>query len=352
MLPIPVDPLQGTISETISQTIADVIEFLPTVLGVLLILVVGYIVGRILGGLVTRVVRGLGVDRYSEGTAVENVGGRDSIARGLGMLVSYYVYFVAIVAAADVLDIDMLTGLLTDLGAYLPVLLGALIVLVLGFVIGRFVGDVVADIVGGFAVGKYLSGTPLERMGDQEGEFGRLVGTAVAYYIYLLTLLAVADILNVGALSTFLDEVVAYLPALVGGLIVLLVGIWVAERVADLVADAGDSRATDLAAVAVKVFIYYLAVTIALATIGFEITLLTNLFTGFVVAFFGALALALAIGIGIAVGLGGQEYVAENIDGWMSRVADSTGTDSLADTDSSEGDDTDSAGDGDSFGRE
>jgi small-conductance mechanosensitive channel len=222
-----VQPLQGSIADTIQQTIADVIAYLPSVLGVLLILLVGYIVGRVLGGLVTRVVRRLGVDRYAAGTTVEEVGGEDSIARGLGKLVAYYVYFVAVVAAADALGIPMLTGLLTELGAYLPVLLGALIVLVIGFVVGRFVGDLVSDLVGGFAIGQYFRETPLEPLGDQEGEFGRIVGTAVAYYVYLITLLAVADILNVGALSTFLDELVAYLPALVGGLLVLLVSIWV-----------------------------------------------------------------------------------------------------------------------------
>lgn len=319
-----IQPLQtGSIDETISQTIADVIAYLPTVVGALLILVVGYVVGRILGGVVRRVIQRLGIDRYSAGTAMEDVGGEDSIAHGLGKLVSYYVYFVAIVAAADVLDIALLTELLAELGAYLPVLLGALIVLVIGFVVGRFVGDIVADLVGGFSIGRHFRETPLESLGDQEGEFGRIVGIAVAYYIYLITLLAVADILNVGALSAFLDDLVAYLPALVGGLLVLLVGIWVAERVAGLVADVGDSRGTDVAAVVVKVFIYYLAATIALATIGFEIALLTSLFTGFVVAFFGALALALAIGIGVAVGLGGQEYVADNIDGWMGTMKES-----------------------------
>ena len=126
-----------------------------------------------------------------------------------------------------------------------------------------------------------------------------------------------------GALSTFLDELIAYLPALVAGLLVLLVGIWVAERLADLVADVGEGRMAAVGATAVKVFVYYLAITIALATAGFEIVVLTNLFTGFVVAFFGALAIALAIGVGVAVGLGGQEYVAENIDDWMATVTES-----------------------------
>jgi len=270
-----------------------------------------------LGGLVTRAIRSLGIDRYSAGTSVEDVGGEDGIARGLGKLVAFYVYFVAIIAAADVLEIELVTDLLSELAVYLPVLLGALIVLIVGFIVGRFVGELVADIVGGFDIGQHFRDTPLESFGDQEGEFGRIVGILVAYYIYLITLLAVADILNVDELSTFLDDIVAYLPALVAGLLVLVVGIWVAERVGDHVAESGDTRAADIGATVVKVFIYYVAVTIALSTIGFEIALLTSLFTAFVVAFFGALALALAIGIGIAVGLGSHEYVAENIDGWM-----------------------------------
>lgn len=138
----------------------------------------------------------------------------------------------------------------------------------------------------------------------------------MTYYIYLLTLLAVADILAVDALSAFLTTFADYVPALAGGLLVLLVGIWVAERVGSLVAESDEGRAAALTGLGVKVLIYYITVTIALGTIGFETTVLTNLFTAFVAAFFGALALALAIGIGVAVGLGGQDFVAENIDDW------------------------------------
>lgn len=312
-----VAPLQTSVTDSINQVIADVIAYLPTILGALVILIVGYVVGRLLGGLVTRVVRRLGVDRYSEGTAMEGVGGDDGIARALGKLVSYYVYFVAIIAAADVLAIELLTGLLTELGAFLPVIFGALVVLVIGFVVGRVIGDFVGDLIGGFDVGRYLQDTPLETLGDTEGEFGRIIGTLVTYYVYLITLLAVADILEVTALSSLLQTFAGYLPALVGGLLVLLVGIWAAERIGRLVDEIDDSRLTSIAALVVKVFVYYLTITIALSTIGISIEPLTSLFTSFVVAFFGALALALAIGVGLAVGLGGQEYVAENIDDWM-----------------------------------
>jgi len=305
------------ITDTIEQTIADAISYLPNVVGALVILLVGYVIGRLLGGIVTRIVRRIGIKRYTEDTAMEEVGSGDGVARAIGTVVAYYVYFVALLAAADVLGISQLTTLLSDLGNFLPVVLGALVILVAGFIVARIIGDIVANVVGGFSVGPYLAETPLEPLSDTEGEFGRLVGRLVTYYIYLLTLVAVADILAIGALSTLLNGFAAYLPALIAGLLVLLVGIWAAERIGDLVGESDDSRTAHIAGLLVKVLIYYLTVTIALSTIGIEITPLTNLFTAFAVAFFGALAIALAIGIGVAVGLGGQDYVAENIDDWM-----------------------------------
>ncbi|QSG07870.1 mechanosensitive ion channel family protein [Halapricum desulfuricans] len=306
-------------SDTIDQTIADVIEFVPVLLGALLILVIGYIVGRILGGIVTRVIRRLGVDSYAEDTAVEELGDGDgdAIANVLGKIVAYYVYFVAIVAAASVLGISELTDMLADIGVFLPIILSALFVLVVGFIVARIIGDIVSGVVDGFNLGELLRETPLEQFGEGEGELGGIVGKLVTYYIYFLTILTVADILRIDALSSLLGDFAGYLPALAAGFIVLLVGIWLAERVADLVTEGGDSRPILVASLAVKVFIYYLTITIVLSTIGINASPLTSLFTTFVVAFFGALALALALGIGIAVGLGGQDFVAENIDGWF-----------------------------------
>ncbi|WP_436935527.1 mechanosensitive ion channel family protein [Halovenus marina] len=321
----PALPLQVSVRESIDQAIADSIEYLPVVVGALVILLAGYIIGRILGGVVTRVIRRLGVGRYVEGTAVEEVGDGDSdaIARLLGKVISYYVYFVAIIAAADVLGISQLTDLLAEIGVFLPVILGALIVLVIGFIIGRIVGDVVSKVVDGFNIGQYLRETPLEQFGETEGEFGRIVGKLVAYYIYLLTILTVADILRIDALSSLLNDFAGYLPSLAAGLLVLLVGIWLAERVADIVSESGDGRPMVVASLVVKVFIYYMTITVVLSTIGVNASPLTNLFTVFVVAFFGALGLALALGIGIAVGLGGQDFVAENIDEWFGTAKDS-----------------------------
>lgn len=90
--------------------------------------------------------------------------------------------------------------------------------------------------------------------------------------------MAVADILAIRVLSDLLNAFASYLPELLGGLVVLLVGIWAAEKVAELIRGSGTGRSISVAAVVAKVFIYYITITIVLDAIGFDVSVLTNLF--------------------------------------------------------------------------
>lgn len=311
-------------SEFPTQLAAPVVdrlaEYLPTLLGAAGVLIVGFVVGRLLGGVVARVARRVGTHRYTEGTTAEGVGEGDGVARALGKVVAYYVYFVSLLAAADILGIEELTALLSELGIYMPVVLGALAVLIIGFIAGRVVGDLVAGVVSDFGVSRYLQDTPFEDVGD-EYSFSYLVGKLVTYYVYLVTLLAAADILEIGALSSLLNRFASYLPALAAGLLVLLVGVWLAERAAAVVENSDVGRTAYLAGLGVKLLVYYLTITIALATVGVDVSVLVDLFSTVVITFSGAVGLALAIGVGLAVGLGGQDFVAENIDDWAASVS-------------------------------
>jgi hypothetical protein len=302
-------------AELIASTTEQLLSSLPRILAAVTILVVGYIVGRVLGGVVARLLRRFGIRQHGEG------GNGDGLATAIGNVVAYYSYFVALLASSLVLGVEELTGALTELSGYLPIALSALAVLVVGFVVGRLLGDRVANLVGESGVGRYLRETPVADVGDEQS-VGYLVGKLVTYYVYLLTLLAVADILDIAALTSVLERFVGYLPALAAGLLVLLAGIWLAERAGEVVADTGDGRPTHIAGIGVKVLVYYLTVTVALSTTGVDTTIFTELFSAFTVALFGALGLATAIGVGLALGLGGKDFVAENIDDWAAPLVD------------------------------
>jgi hypothetical protein len=170
--------------------------------------------------------------------------------------------------------------------------------------------------------------TPYHRFADQEGEFGNIVGTLVAYYVYFLTIVTAANILQIGVLSQLSSRFAGYLPTLIGGFAVLIGGILIADFVGDLVANTDGRRITDVFGLAVKIFIHYMAATLTLNTIGFATDVLTTLFNVFVVALFGSLGLAIAIGLGIGLGFGTRGYISENIDNWTSRAGDTVSEDS------------------------
>lgn len=316
--------LQLSDTNIMGDTISQVVSYIPQIVGAILVLLVGWIVGRLLGTVVTTVLKKADIGRFVRGSALggDEEDGGVGLASGLGKLVKYYVYYLAVLAAADVLAISILTGLLSDIGGYLPVILGAVLILVLGFVVGRIFEDIIADIIGSFGFDPYLEGTPLEQLTARRG-IGGFIGWIVALYVYFIALLAAADTLNIAILSDLLATIMAYIPQFIGGVVVLLVGIWIGDWVGELVADTDRSRLTDYAGVGVKVLVYYLVITIALQTAGFGASILNALFVIVMTALFGSLAFAFIIAVGVGGALGSKDYIADNIAGWMGSARES-----------------------------
>ncbi|MFC6764705.1 mechanosensitive ion channel family protein [Natrinema soli] len=310
--------LQAQVPGFLEETIANIIAFIPAIFGAVIILLIGWILGRIIGGVTTRILEGIGLSEHTRGTPLESDTDTDGgIASAIGTLVAYIVYFYAALAAADVLEIEILSESLSEIGAFLPVIFSAAVILVIGFIIGQRLGDIVAGIVRGFGLRTHIRGTPLEDVATSVGGIGTATGKLVEYAVYFFTLLTAADALGITALSQLLNDFAAFVPALIGGLLVLVIGVFVADALEDIVANVDATRLTTLAGLGVKLFVYYITITIALDTIGFSTTVLTTLFTAAVAAFFGALGVALALAVAIGVGWGSKDYVAENIEDWM-----------------------------------
>lgn len=316
----------------IGDVVSQIMSFIPQLIGAIIVLLVGWIVGRLLGRIVTTVLKKADIDRFVHGNGDESdeeeSGAR--LASGIGKLVKYYVYYLAVLAAAEILAVSILTQLLSDIGAYLPVILGAVGILIVGFVVGRVLEDIIADIIGGFGFDPYLDGTPLERLTAQRG-IGSLVGWIVALYIYFITLLAAADTLNITILSNLLTTITVYIPQLIGGAAVLLVGIWIGDWLGTQIAETDHSNLTDYVGIGVKVIVYYLIITMALQTAGFNASILNTLFVIAMTALFGSIAIAFIIAAGVGGALGSKDYIADNIAGWMSDLRQSV---SIEDEDS------------------
>lgn len=325
---------QWGIPPFLQDTVASIIAALPGIIAAIVILIVGLIVGRILGGVVKRIVRNVNPSQYTAGTPLERTGDVDSnVAQALGNLVKYIVYFLALLLALAQVNLPIPGNFLSEVTtAGLRVVVAA-IILIAGFAIGRFVGGIVTSLVDDFGVEGYIRGTPLASVTRSIGGVGNAIGTAIELLIYYFALVAAVNALQFPALARPLSAFIGQLPLVIAGLLILVVGIYVADIIGDFVGGLDRSRATDLIGWVVQIFVYYIVVVFALDTAGFDTSVLLNLFNTVIVAFFGALGVALALAVGIGVGWGSKDYVAENIDDWVASARGSAANLTEEDTD-------------------
>jgi hypothetical protein len=126
----------------IQQTTNETIAWLPNLLAAIVILLIGWIIGRLLGKGVAALVDRLGVDdalaRTSVGKAINQQyggAGAKGIVAFFDLIVRWFVYLIAIVAAANALNLTFLTALITAILAYIPFIAAFVIILIVGFIV-------------------------------------------------------------------------------------------------------------------------------------------------------------------------------------------------------------------------
>ncbi len=208
--------------------------------------------------------------------------------------------------------------------ALLPRLVGAIVILLIGWVIGRAAAAVVRRIADRVQLDRMVLDTPLGRMmGGTEGAVSSALGKLAAWFVYALAILAAANVLAIATLSQWVATAVSYLPALIAGLLVIILGFVVADFIGDAIMRtraATHTAYTQWFATGTRIFLYFTAIVIGLDTMGIDVGILYV----FARALAWGLAAAIAIGVGVAFGWGGRDYVAEHIDNWMTSAQQGT----------------------------
>jgi mechanosensitive ion channel-like protein len=113
--------------------IAAFLITLPSIVGALVLLVLGWIVAGIVGGLVTRLLRKVGLDQLATRAGITAFLERARLkldAAGLvGGIVTWYVRLIFVVMAANAVGITAVSAVLTQIISFIPNLLVALLIL-------------------------------------------------------------------------------------------------------------------------------------------------------------------------------------------------------------------------------
>ncbi len=199
---------------------------------------------------------------------------------------------------------------LTDVVDYLPTLLGAAILLLAGWGVARLL-----------RAGTNRAGGNINRLLDRAFRSGRMAQvrlsarmlSALADVIFWLTLFVFASIAARAAglttFATWLDRVVANLPNLVAGVLVIVIGFFLGSIVRDFAtatSSAGRTAQGLLIGKAAQIAVIVIALVIGLDQIGIDVTFIVTV-----------LAIATGVllgGFAIAFGLGARAFVANLIN--------------------------------------
>ncbi len=207
-----------------------------------------------------------------------------------------------------------LTMMGMQIGAFLPRLLSAIIVLIVGIIIAVALSKIVEKICDYIKLDQHLL-SPESRAAMQKYNirytFKDALAAIVRWFFYLITLVAVSDILQITQLTQFLLSVTYYIPNVIVAIIILAIGIFAARLVGALVDTAlraarmGERTGRVLSGLTRTAIIIF-AVMAALLQLGIAPSLIQILFAGVVVM--------LAIAGGLAFGLGGKDKAHEILD--------------------------------------
>ncbi len=193
---------------------------------------------------------------------------------------------------------------------YLPVILGAVILLIVGLIAGHILGKVVSKILDKIGVDDAVNKTPI---GDTIKRSGMTVvgffDAIVRWFVYLLFITAAVNVLDIPMFTNLMERIVLYIPHLILGVLVLIIGLVLVDFIVDHVKKQLVSREIEFAKIitsALRVIFYLVVIVFALDQLQIETTIIYTL----LVPLSWGIAGGIAIAMGIALGWGLKDITA------------------------------------------
>ena len=287
----------------IQAMLTTLFSAIPSLLAAAVIIIVGLFVARILQRIIASALHAFGLDALSERVGVAQYLGKPGLSGLLGYLVYIIVLIPVIIAALNVTGLTFLAApmaaMLNQILLAIPKFFIAAAVLAIAFLIGRVLADVVTTLLmnGGFdgLVARLSMGQVSEKPGTSPS---KLIGWLVLALVMLLGALAAASMIGWTAMVLILEAFVAFLARLGLGLVILVVGIFLANMVTKVILSTGLDQRRVLALLA-RVAIIVFAVAMALDQIGVANDIVNMAF--------GLILAGAALAAALAFGLGGQD---------------------------------------------
>ena len=127
--------------------------------------------------------------------------------------------------------------MLENIIAALPLVVAAILVILIGYVVGRVVGRAVNNLIGRMGIEKSFDKTDAGKAFKSAGlDLSSFVGGVTTAFVIVLSIIIAIQILDIsGPIGQFLVDLAAYLPRLLGGIVVIVIGTVLVGFLASLV---------------------------------------------------------------------------------------------------------------------
>jgi hypothetical protein len=192
----------------------------------------------------------------------------------------------------------------------LPSLIGAFLVFVLGWIVAVALGKLVEEVVRSLKVDRLIAKLEVEQVFERAGwklNTGAFLGGLIKWFLIVVFLLASVNILGLTQVSSFLRDVLLYVPNVIIAAVILIITAFVSQTVENVVrggVEAVGYRGS-LVGVVTRWSIWVFALIAVLLQLGIAVALIQTVVTGFIAA--------MALAFGLAFGLGGKDAAADFI---------------------------------------
>jgi hypothetical protein len=318
--------LEGTLVP-VQELLNQILAILPNIFAGILIGVVGWLIAQVVRRVVTNLLAASGADRLGARFGLTGVGENRSLSWILGTVVHVLILIPVAISALNALQIDAISepaiAMLEQVLGILPQVFTASLILVLAYLGGNYVSELVTSLLVGIGFNNVLQWLGLASMAetpaDTEGESSsevkiptrtpsELAGTVVLIAIMLVAALAAVDILQIPALTEFVQGTMQVGGQVLVAVVIFAVGLYLANLAFNLISSSGNRQAR-IVGHAARIAVIALVAAMSLRQIGIA--------SDIVNLAFGLLLGGVAVAIAIAFGLGGRDIAAEQIRGWL-----------------------------------
>ena len=296
--------------EPVNALVSQLLGFVPKLLGAVVILFVGLMIAKIVREVVSAALTAAGSERLTQSLNMGDALGKGGLGGLVGSVAFLLVLLPVAVGALEPLGLAAITktvaGLLETITDLLPKLLGAGIILTFAVVIGRVLADIIAAALAGLnfdALPKSLGMGENARIGGRTAS--KLVGELVLFGVVLTAATQASEVLGIKVLTEVISSIGSFLAQSVGAVVILLVGIWLANISGTGILKSGGKNANAYSILA-RVGILFCTVPFVLRGLGLP--------SEIVVLAFGSVVVALSVAMALAFGIGGQRIAASILE--------------------------------------